>query len=91
MTRPLAVRCDGIVDPFATIYAAPRRVPHRLSKFQEQRIGEARHHQSLAASADVHLHCTGILNHLVIFHEWPRLVSRLQTFTSGIRLHRFAQ
>jgi len=66
--HPLAVGCDRLIEPLATIHAMPRRRPCGLSYFQEQRICEARNHQSSTASADVHLHPTGSSGHVGMFH-----------------------
>ena len=59
MMYPQAIGYDGLVEPLPAIHATPRRISHRFNYFQEQRIGEARHHQSLTASAEIHLYCAG--------------------------------
>lgn len=68
MTRPQSVGQDRLIEPLAAIHAAPRRIPHRLRYFQEQRIGETRDHESPTASADSHLHCAILFGTLHVSH-----------------------
>lgn len=69
MLRPQAVGHDRLIEPLATIHAAPRRRLRGLCYFQGQRIGEGRNHQSSTACAAVGLHRTGSLTHGVSFHD----------------------